>query len=511
MVKVRILFVLVLSLFLAASLHAETYGAVLTPGQENPPTASSGFGNATVTLDPAHTSINVKLSVSGLTSAINNAHIHGEAPQGTNTGVVINFQPATNIVNGQMNVTFTIDKTLGDRIAANPHLYYVNVHTTQNPGGEVRGQLSLNDDVLKFSADLRGANEVPPVTTTATGAALVTLDSSNNLTWDVNGGSVVSPTLSHIHRNPAGQNGSVVVTFAGSASAFTNGRTRGSAVIDATLANDIRTNPAGFYVNLHTTANGGGELRGQLTAANEYDLPVSGKVAGAADTNFVTDVRIFNPSYSVRASALVEFFQAGAAANTNGQSSIRVDIPPRGTAVLDDVNGGSFLNVPGITGALRVTSASQLAITSRVFNDLRSTNRGTFGQFVPASTRGNALRRGVLPQLTNKALVSGTTQTGSRTNIGFFNPNTSTANVRLELRDAAGTLLGQGTIDLAALTQTQSNITGYFPAVDLSDRANLTVSFDSSAPILAYASIVDNVSTDQVFISAQSDSGVSAP
>jgi hypothetical protein len=503
MAKFRVLFVLLLSLFVTAALHAETYGAVLTPQQEVPPTTSNGFGSATVTLDPAHTSIRVQLFVTGLTTPINNAHIHGEAPAGTNAGVQINFFPATNIVNGRMDTTFTIDKALGDRIAANPHLYYVNVHTTQNPGGEVRGQLVPNDDVLKFAADLRGANEVPPVTTTATGSALVTLDAANNLTWEVNSGSIVSPTLAHIHRAAAGTNGNVVVTFAANSSAFTNGRLRGSAVIDAALANDIRTNPAGFYVNVHTTANGGGEIRGQLATANEYDIPVAGKVTGAADTNFVTDVRVFNPSFSTRASALVEFFQSGLAPNTNATGSVKLDIPPRGTAVLDDATGANFINVPGVTGALRVTSTMPVAVTSRIYNDLRGTNRGTFGQFISAATRATAWRRGILPQLSNRALTS--SPSGFRTNVGLFNPNTSTASLRLELRDAGGALLGTQTLDVAALSQFQTSIATVFPTLDLSDRANLTLTFDSSVPVVAYASVVDNVSSDQIFVMAIQD------
>lgn len=512
MTRIRVVLFLLLSLIVTASVRAETYGAVLTPQQENPPTVSNGFGNATVTLDPSHTSINVRLSVSGLTSPINNAHIHGEAPSGTNTGVVINFLPAINIVNGQMNTTFSIEKSLGDKIAANPHLYYINVHTTQNPGGEVRGQLTQIDNVTKFSADLRSSNEVPPNSSTLIGSALITIDNANNLTFEINTPGIVSPTAAHIHGPdaPAGVNRSVFVGFVSPGpGAFSGGRLRGTIAATADQMAQIKANPSNFYVNVHTSANPGGEVRGQLVAVNEYDIPVSGKVAGAADTNFVTDLRIFNPSYTARATALIEYFQAGITANTNATASTAIDIPPRGTAVMDDVNGAAFLNSIGTTGALRVTSASQLAVTSRIYNDLRGSGRGTFGQFVPASTPATALRRGVLPQLSNKALT--TPLSGFRTNVGVFNPNTGFVTVRLELRDAAGVLLGQQALTLAGLTQFQTSIATLFPTLDLSDRANLTLSFDASAPILGYASIVDNVSSDQVFISAQPDPGVSAP
>jgi hypothetical protein len=101
-------------------------------------------------------------------------------------------------------------------------------------------------------------------------------------------------------------------------------------------------------------------------------------------------------------------------------------------------------------------------------------------------------------------------QTGSRTNIGFFNPNPTTVTVRLELRAPDGTLLGQNTIFLQALSQQQNGIGTYFPGVDLTKATNLTLSFDASAPIDAYASVVDNKAGDQIFVGAQEDVGVAA-
>src|SRR5207302_6621018 len=128
------------------------------------------------------------------------------------------------------------------------------------------------------------------------------------------------------------------------------------------------------------------------------------------------------------------------------------------------------------------------------------------GQFVPSVKRANALRRGVMTQLSNQSDLS----SGSRTNIGFFNPNPTAVTVRLELRGADGTLLGQNTLTLQALSQQQSSIAGYFSGIDLSNAQNLTLSIDASAPVDAYASVVDNVATDQIFVGAQEDLGVAA-
>ncbi|HVS30341.1 MAG TPA: hypothetical protein VMS98_02700, partial [Thermoanaerobaculia bacterium] len=193
----------------------------------------------------------------------------------------------------------------------------------------------------------------------------------------------------------------------------------------------------------------------------------------------------------------VEYFPTAAPGSPS--ASLAVDIAPRGTAVLNDIAGPSGLNVPQGTGGLRVTSARELVVSSTIFDDRRGRNAGTIGQFVPAVRRSDGLRRGVLAQLANNA--------ESRTNVGFFNPNNSTVNVRLELRDAGGTLLGQGTVDLAALSHRQNSIGTFFPGVDVSDRAALAVTFDASAPIVAYASNVDNVSADQIYVFAINDPG----
>jgi hypothetical protein len=204
---------------------------------------------------------------------------------------------------------------------------------------------------------------------------------------------------------------------------------------------------------------------------------------------------------------LVEFFPAGGGANTIAANAITVNIPARGTAVLNDVTGPSGLNATATTGAIRVTSAESLVATSRIYSDRRSLSPsgGTLGQFAPAQRFENALRRGVMPQLSNSGAAD-----GSRTNIGFFNPNSQPVTVRLELRDNAGTLVGSNTITLQPLSQQQSSIGTYFPSADVSNAANLTLSFDASAPIDAYASVVDNTSTDQIFVPGQTDVGIAA-
>jgi hypothetical protein len=115
-----------------------------------------------------------------------------------------------------------------------------------------------------FKADLKGSSEVPANTTTGTGTATVTLDpATNGITWNVSFSGLTGPaTAVHIHGPaPAGKNAGVLIWLS------TKGKTAsspvsGSATMTAAQAADLMNGQC--YVNVHTAANPGGEIRGQL-------------------------------------------------------------------------------------------------------------------------------------------------------------------------------------------------------------------------------------------------------
>jgi len=117
-----------------------------------------------------------------------------------------------------------------------------------------------------FTTTLNGANESPPITTTATGHAIVTILGDSLLSWEVIIDSPIdSITLGHIHRiHPDSQVGNVVVNFAPPATglAFTGTATIGSSAPPDSVIALIREGRG--YVNIHTRVNGGGEIRGFL-------------------------------------------------------------------------------------------------------------------------------------------------------------------------------------------------------------------------------------------------------
>jgi hypothetical protein len=491
---------------LFAQAQTVTISSVLTAAGESPASTSNGFGVATFTIDPTRTILTVDETVSGV-GTVAAAHIHHGTP-GVAGPVVIPFNAAA-FSNGHLTQTITgIDPVLLNDIIAHPDQYYTNVHNSTNPNGAIRGTLAVSGGGTLLGGELRASNEPAGngATSTAVGAWTVFIDAARTtLTWELNIGTLQNASLAHIHKGVTGVNGAIVVPLVLSASGFNGNRAHGVVTnADPVLLADIAANPSAYYVNVHSNPGAPqGAMRGVMAVIspnNELDIPVVGKV-----TTFVTDVRIFNPSFTSRATAMVEYFSG--ASNTNATATLAEDIPPRGTIELDDATGTNGLNSAGTTGGLRVTSQSPLVVTSRIFDDERTNGKGTIGQSVNAISRANALTSGVIPELAN---TPGATIGSFRTNVGFFNPTTNSVSVRLELRNNAGDLVGSNVITLGSYQQIQFSLAGLFSNIDLSNQPSLTLTFTASAPIDAYGSIIDNTSGDPIAITAQADSDLSS-
>jgi hypothetical protein len=140
-----------------------TYTAVLG-NFENPPTGSPGTGFATVTIDNVLNTMLVDVTFSGLTSGNTNAHIHCCVAQGGNAGVATVTPTFTGFPTGATSGTYShlfdllqagswnpafiaanggtpasAEAVLLAGLAANQT--YLNIHTTNFGGGEIRGFL----------------------------------------------------------------------------------------------------------------------------------------------------------------------------------------------------------------------------------------------------------------------------------------------------------------------------------------------------------------------------------
>ncbi|MBY0233422.1 MAG: CHRD domain-containing protein [Burkholderiaceae bacterium] len=112
-----------------------------------------------------------------------------------------------------------------------------------------------------FAADLvlSGANEVPPVTTSASGTGSITIAADGTVSGSVKTMGVKG-TMAHIHRGAAGKNGPVLIPL--TAGAEGEWMVPAGAKLDA---EGMKAYQAGeLYVNVHSEANKGGELRVQL-------------------------------------------------------------------------------------------------------------------------------------------------------------------------------------------------------------------------------------------------------
>ena len=106
---------------------------------------------------------------------------------------------------------------------------------------------------------LSGSFEVPPVTTTATGSATVTVNPDRTVKATVIVNSMTA-TASHIHEGAAGTNGPVIVPFT------KTGDNTFAPAADAKLTEAQYTayKAGNLYVNVHSAKNAGGEVRAQL-------------------------------------------------------------------------------------------------------------------------------------------------------------------------------------------------------------------------------------------------------
>jgi hypothetical protein len=122
----------------APMMAMQTMRATLSGAAEVPPVSSAGAGTLEASLDKATSVMKWKLSYTGLSGPATMAHFHGPAMPGSNAGVVVPFPSAASPAEGSATLT---PAQITDLMAGK---WYVNVHTAQNPGGEIRGQVLVN-------------------------------------------------------------------------------------------------------------------------------------------------------------------------------------------------------------------------------------------------------------------------------------------------------------------------------------------------------------------------------
>ena len=237
----------------AVTAHAKTYvyNCVLSAKQEVPAVASTGTGGGFFVIDTDANTVNYWISFAGLSAAESGAHIHGFAASGVGGAGVLVPLPAGNPKVGTWNYGEPQEASI---LAG---LSYANIHTTANPGGELRGQ------IVPLNAVLDQAQEfpTPPVASTGTGWMTATIDTvANTISYYMQYSGLTGALISaHFHGNAnyAGSAG-VKVGLPVTASPMTG-------TVGYLQADEGAILSGRWYVNLHTASNTGGEIRGQLS------------------------------------------------------------------------------------------------------------------------------------------------------------------------------------------------------------------------------------------------------
>jgi len=353
-----------------------------------------------------------------------------------------------------------------------------------------------------FNANLSGAYDTGGGDTDGAGFAALTFDvGAGMLDYSILVSGVPDATVAHVHMGAAGTDGSVVIDLGAS---FTNGAASGSVsgIAQSTIG-AIIANPAGYYVNVHSTTFTDGAVRGQLMAGAESDdtlyFPVAAAVPGLGGTNFKTDLTVVNRSGG-QLGLTIEYYPEGTDGNSAPSDTETYDIDANAALVVEDYINQLFGEGKG---AIRLVGDRMFTATQRIYNDQTATDEGTFGQFVEAQPMSAAYPMGLLPGLSNMPQASAE---GVRTNVGWFNPNDMALTVTFYAWDAeTGAFIASKAREVAAGAQQQYAVTStalFGSAFNEMGPFYLTYSVEGGYSVFVYASPVDNVSGDGSHIPA---------
>ena len=214
----------------------------LVGDQEVPPvtTANSATGELKITGENGAYTLVATVTTSGFTAT--GVHIHREFA-GANGPV--EFALSQDSSNAALWTTeVTADQTIRDLIDGAG--FYFNAHSTENAGGEVRGQI-VPDGISVKHFPLEGSQEVPPVTTTATGFAAATYDQSTGEIIVNAESDTANSTAAHVHQGATGSNGGVA--FALTRDSGNTNRWNATATLNETQAAAYVA--GNLYVNIH--------------------------------------------------------------------------------------------------------------------------------------------------------------------------------------------------------------------------------------------------------------------
>ena len=238
------------------------------------------------------------------------------------------------------------------------------------------------------------------------------------------------------------------------------------------------------------------DTAGQAAKAKDVYLAIAGTVGA-----FRTDLRIVNPSQSKDITLQAYLLPAsGTPADNSAVQPKTIIVPKRQMAIYNDVVTSLF-NASGLA-SIRLKSDDDFIATERIY---ATTSAGTLGQFVIPVDASSSRTKGVITQLASSS--------ANRTNLGLVNPNSSPAHVAFTLYDKNNAIITTGTcvtMPPFSATSPLSITSGFWFNAGNADLSDAWVSYNSDVPVIGWGSVVDNVSTDQIFVPPFEDTGVTA-
>lgn len=258
---------------------------------------------------------------------------------------------------------------------------------------------------------------------------------------------------------------------------------------------------------------------GTSMKTNPYDgtliIPVVTHVNGISSP-FLSDVRLTNPASTPRMYAIT---MTSTRDRTTSSRTMRVSVEKEETLALDDIVSnyfgfGATANPDDFGfGSLEIRPirhSTPLYAASRTY---ASTAGGTFGQYIPALPYSRFMRRpavvGDEPSLV-QSLQHVSQSTRFRTNLGLAEGAGQRASVRVRFFDRIGTLVKEVPIELRAGEMRQDNIAFYPYEVPAFEDGRIEVVLTSfSGAVAAYASVIDNRTSDPLAVMPVSPNRIS--
>jgi uncharacterized protein (TIGR03118 family) len=222
------------------------------------PPVSVPAANATGSLTFIGSRLFYSITYSGLSSPATAAHIHGPADPTTSAGVLV---PLTTPTGTSGTISGTVALTPQNLAYLLAGQTYLNIHTVNNGGGEIRGQIWP----IQFRVNMLGYTEVPITPSAGTGSGIMNII-SNKLSYSFSFTNLLAPaSAGHIH-GPAGPTGTAGVLIPFTVPAATSGSFSGTATLSSVQLYYMISQLT--YANIHSTLYGGGEIRGQVVPHN---------------------------------------------------------------------------------------------------------------------------------------------------------------------------------------------------------------------------------------------------